>query len=114
MWLVMPKFDRTGDTMTAASRFIVKQGLPPPIENFHRDVGRYPTSDEGLSVLVHAPEKNAERWKGPYVGGPIPADPWGHPFQYRLPATRASAAFDVWSFGPDGIESRDDIGNWTK
>jgi len=41
-------------------------------------------------------------------------DWWGSPMRYRFPARKSSAPFDVWSLGPDKIESADDIGNWEK
>lgn len=80
---------------------------------FHEDMGRYPSSDEGLAALYHAPAKDAARWKGPYLKADLPVDPWGLPYRYCTPARRSSAAFDIWSLGPDGRESDDDVGNWT-
>jgi general secretion pathway protein G len=82
------------------------------VERFSEDMGRYPTTDEGLAVLVKAPVKDAVRWKGPYLKYDLPTDPWGNPYHYRFPAVKSSAAFDIWSSGPDGIESSDDVGNW--
>jgi general secretion pathway protein G len=84
------------------------------VERFHHDVGRYPSSEEGLDVLYHAPSKDAGGWKGAYIKGDQPLDPWGSPYRYSNPAKRSAAAFDVWSLGPDGRESDDDVGNWTK
>ena len=43
----------------------------------------------------------------------VPKDSWGRPYQYKYPAERSSREYDVYSFGKDGIESDDDIGNWT-
>src|SRR4051812_36004737 len=52
-------------------------------ERFQRDVGRYPTSEEGFSVLLHAPEAESARWKGPYLeDATIPKDPWGREYRY--------------------------------
>jgi general secretion pathway protein G len=85
------------------------------IERFHTDMGRYPFSDEGLEVLFRAPAKDTQRWKGPYLKGyDLPTDPWGHPYLYRYPATKSSVGFDIWSLGPDGHPSADDVGNWMK
>jgi oligopeptide/dipeptide ABC transporter ATP-binding protein len=36
-------------------------------------------------------------------------DPWGHEVRYRAPGS-AGRPFDVWSLGPDGVPSRDDLG----
>ncbi|HEY9150542.1 MAG TPA: type II secretion system protein GspG, partial [Gammaproteobacteria bacterium] len=40
----------------------------------------------------------------------LPVDPWGNPYQYLSPGTHSS--IDIYSLGPDGVPSDDDIGNW--
>lgn len=40
----------------------------------------------------------------------IPDDPWGRPYQYRNPGT--AHAWELYSLGPDGQESADDIVSW--
>ena len=84
------------------------------LERLYKDLGRHPSSEEGLDALYHAPAKDAVRWKGPYLRADLPVDPWTHAYRYRLPATKSAVGFDIWSLGPDGIESDDDVGNWTK
>jgi general secretion pathway protein G len=42
----------------------------------------------------------------------MPKDPWKREFRYQYPARRSKADYDVYSLGPDGVESADDIGNW--
>lgn len=59
-----------------------------------------PNTEEGLESLV-----NAEGVNGVLVN--IPFDPWGRPYQYRYPGKRN--AMDLFSLGPDGVESQDDI-----
>jgi general secretion pathway protein G len=58
-----------------------------------------PGTQEGLQALV-------DDGTLPHV----PNDPWGHPYQYRNPGTERS--WELYSLGPDGIESRDDIVSW--
>jgi general secretion pathway protein G len=100
---------------TTAELFTQKTG-PEIIERFHRDMARYPTSDEGLSVLFHAPgPANEARWKGPYLRSDrIPRDPWNREYQYRYPGLKNPRNYDLWSLGQDGVISHDDIGNWSK
>lgn len=44
----------------------------------------------------------------------FPKDPWGEPYQYRIPGTHNPNSFDVWSKGLDKIDGTgDDIGNWS-
>ena len=45
----------------------------------------------------------------------VPLDPWDNPYQYMSPGIHNPDGFDVWSFGPDGINgTQDDIGNWNQ
>jgi general secretion pathway protein G len=87
-----------------------------PLAAFRRDIGRYPTTEETLLVLLYPPKAAVQLWRGPYLeGADVPLDPWGHRYLYRFPAIREGPdEYDVWSLGPDGVPSDDDIGNWTK
>jgi general secretion pathway protein G len=70
------------------------------IEMFQADVGRYPTPEEGLFVLVHAPD-DLEGWTGPYVrDSKALKDPWGRPILYNADAEHQR--FFVESLGGDG------------
>ncbi|MDD5328508.1 MAG: type II secretion system protein GspG [Sulfuricella sp.] len=40
----------------------------------------------------------------------IPLDPWGRPYRYLHPGTVRS--YDLYSLGPDGVESQDDVVAW--
>jgi len=75
------------------------------VANFRLDVGRYPTTQEGLAVLVKPPADaaTAARWRGPYVESvDVPLDPWKHPYQYSVPGA-GGQPFALYSFGPDGV-----------
>jgi general secretion pathway protein G len=96
-----------------AARIFVTHAMKTPLNSFRIHVGRYPTQEEGLGALFTTPPALAEKWRGPYIeGNRLPLDPWGHPFVYRFPAKYSSAGYDLFSLGPDGVESDDDIGNW--
>jgi general secretion pathway protein G len=58
-----------------------------------------PGTEAGLGALV-------ERGEIPF----LPQDPWGRPYQYRNPGTEY--AYELFSFGPDGVESKDDVIAW--
>ena len=73
------------------------------LELFRMDVGRYPTDDEGLQVLLSAPA-DATNWNGPYLHQPkISNDPWGTPYQYhtRVNQTTGDTEFLIESYGSD-------------
>jgi len=68
------------------------------------DMGRYPTPEEGLAILVTAPSDQVlrTRWKGPYLEpAEIPKDPWGYPFIYAM-TSRPNQPFALFSNGPTG------------
>lgn len=93
------------------ARIFVNETLDTPLTQYRINMGNYPTTEQGLQALLTAPSENATNWQGPYVKS-IPMDPWGKPYQYRFPGTHNPSSYDLWSFGPDGTESADDIGNW--
>lgn len=82
------------------------------IASFTTDMGRFPTSDEGLKALIDAPE-GSELWAGPYLNKRIiPKDPWNNDYIYRYPGTHNNE-FDLFSKGADAQEgTEDDIANW--
>lgn len=86
--------------------------LETALDVYEVDIGRFPTTAEGLSMLTKQP-KDAKDWKGPYVKGEVPKDPWGYPYHYKHPGTRNPNGFDLASAGPDGKpDTADDVGNW--
>jgi general secretion pathway protein G len=80
---------------------------------FKLDVGRFPTTQEGLQALVANPG-GARNWNGPYLKKGLPADPGGNPYQYRSPGQHGE--IDIFSLGadaaPGGAGESADIGNW--
>jgi general secretion pathway protein G len=83
------------------------------LDLFRLDVGRYPTSSEGLEAL-HTKPAGVDNWDSPYLKKEVPLDPWGHPYVYRCPGQHGD--FDLLSYGADGQEGGDgdgvDIRNW--
>ena len=69
------------------------------LDTYRLDVGRYPSTEQGLAVLVARPQSEP-KWNGPYLQKTVPPDPWGKPYQYKSPGEHGE--FDLWSFGKDG------------
>ena len=68
---------------------------------YRLDIGRYPTSEQGLNALVVKPSADPipQNWKaGGYLDS-LPKDPWGHPYQYANPGTKGE--IDIYSYGAD-------------
>jgi len=86
--------------------------LEGALDLFKYDVGRYPTTQEGLAALTAAPA-GADNWNGPYVKKTNAAqDPWGHPYQYRAPGQHGE--YDLYSLGPKGNDdaAKPAIASW--
>jgi general secretion pathway protein G len=90
--------------------------LQTALDAFRLDVGRYPTTDEGLSVLRSQPADDspgASRWHGPYLPR-MPKDGWGNDFHYTSPGQHGD--YDLLSYGADnkeGGEGNDaDVTSW--
>lgn len=73
-----------------------------------------PTPEQGLQALVTEPTSDPKPQKWRQYLEDVPKDPWGNPYQYKVPGTRSGKAYDLFSLGKDGVESDDDIGNWKK
>jgi len=109
--VVAPRvYDKLAKGKEQIAKIQIKE-LEGALQLYSFDVGRYPTTSEGLDALVHNPG-NLESWKGPYLGKPeLPKDPWGKPYAYRSPGQHGD--FDIFSNGPDGSEGgEDDIVSW--
>jgi general secretion pathway protein G len=76
--------------------------LREALDTMFLDLGRYPTTEEGLALLVTTPRDAAlaARWHGPYIEGPVPLDPWKHPYHYSRPG-KSPHPFALYSDRPD-------------
>jgi general secretion pathway protein G len=110
-WVIAPKFRQRREIPYQRPRAEISV-LSDALRQFKGDVGRYPTSAEGLAALYTAPV-NARGWNGPYVGRSTILDSWGQPFICRFPGAHQSVDFDLSSCGADGKSgTADDVTNW--
>jgi general secretion pathway protein G len=83
------------------------------LDTYRLDVGRYPTTEEGLKALREKPS-GAEGWQGPYLPKEIPTDPWNRAYVYKSPGEHGD--YDLISYGLDGAEGGEgenlDIVSW--
>ena len=84
--------------VTAAKAQI--DALDKALHAYRIDVGRFPSDAEGLRALVSAPAGADGRWRGPYLKGDVPVDPWGSAYVYRAASSRGRD-FDLFSLGRD-------------
>jgi len=105
--IVVPKFSgRTEQArVTAAKSQIATFGTA--LDAFEVDNGFYPKGKDGLNELIRQPG-NTPNWRGPYLKGQIPNDPWGQPYVYECPGKRNPTSYDLMSMGPDGRNGGED------
>ncbi|MGE5303751.1 MAG: type II secretion system major pseudopilin GspG [Alphaproteobacteria bacterium] len=111
--LVLPQFIRQEEKAKLKTARAQIELLATALDTFRLDVGRYPTSEEGLQALRQKPG-GLERWDGPYLKKDIPLDPWGKPYNYKSPGDHGP--YDIISYGADGVSGGDgdnrDITSW--
>lgn len=107
--LVAPNvFRHLGTAKDATARSQI-QMLGAALDAYRLDNGRYPSTEQGLEALSLAPalELRSRNWRGPYLRGVVPVDPWGNAYVYRSPSAGTRLGFDLLSLGADGQEGGD-------
>jgi general secretion pathway protein G len=101
--LVGPRLFSKVDSSKVQTAGVQIKLLRGALETMRMDVGNYPSADVGLAMLTTAPSDPAQRarWKGPYLDEGVPLDPWGNPYQYRVPG-EDGRPFAIVSLGADG------------
>ncbi len=98
--LVAPKlFSKLSSSKIKTAKAQI-QMISTALDAFRLDVGRYPTTQEGLQVLWKNPG-NLKKWDGPYLPKPVPDDPWGNPYIYKSPGPNGKP-YELKSLGADG------------
>ena len=104
--LVLPQYIRQGEKATAKAAKAQIESLGTALDTFRLDVGRYPTTQEGLQALNQKP-LGVDRWDGPYLKKDVPLDPWGKPYVYKSPGDHGP--YDIISYGADGVPGGEDV-----
>jgi general secretion pathway protein G len=114
--LVGPRLFKTVDKASVTTATAQVKMLRGAVENLRLDIGRYPTADEALGLLVKPPADPAlaARWRGPYLDeANVPLDPWSMPYLYAVPG-RDGQPYALYSTGADkkigGTGDDQDIG----
>ncbi len=97
--LIAPRyFDQVGKSNAKIARAQIV-ALEKALDQYHLDVGHFPTTEQGLAALTARPQ-GVEKWGGPYLKKAVPPDPWGRAFHYKSPGEHGD--FDLASWGADG------------
>ncbi len=113
--LVVPQFIKQEEKATAKAAKAQVELFGTALDTFRLDVGRYPTTQEGLQALNQKPG-GVDRWDGPYLKKDVPPDPWGKPYIYKSPGDHGP--YDIISYGADGVAGgegvNEDVNSWTR
>lgn len=79
-------------------------GFSLALESYALDCGDYPTEAQGLDALWQEPSLAPvpAAWAGPYLTREVGRDPWGNPYEYRVPG-RHGLPYEIRSLGADGL-----------
>jgi general secretion pathway protein G len=114
MGIVGPRLIRQQEKAQVKAAHIQIETLGTALDTFRLDVGRYPTTQEGLAGLNQRPF-GLDRWDGPYLKKAVPKDPWDRPYYYRSPG-EGGRPYDLLSYGADGAPGGEgdnrDVTSW--
>ncbi|MCF6172869.1 MAG: type II secretion system major pseudopilin GspG [Campylobacteraceae bacterium] len=100
--LVAPKLFKKLDSAKVKTAVAQMQMLSQGLDSFRLDVGKYPTTQEGLGILW-VKSSDVKNWDGPYLPKPVKVDTWGNPYHYKQPGKDGNP-YDLYSLGSDGKE----------
>ena len=105
--MVVPRLRGVADRAKRTKAQADIQELKQALDRYYLDNGSYPTTDQGLQALVNPP--TAGRVPSNYEQGgyieKLPSDPWGNQYFYQSDGS----SYALKSFGPDGVQSADDV-----
>lgn len=98
--LVVPQTLGQMDRAKARTAKLQLQNAAAAIETYAADMGRYPSAEEGMRVLIEEPA-GAGSWAGPYLQTEEQLrDPWGRPIVYTPPG-QGVGRYRLSSLGSD-------------
>ena len=96
--------DRLDEAKVSTARTQIKS-LEQALDQFRRDNGFYPSTEQGLQALVQKPDRAPVpaqyRPEGYLESRQLPRDPWGGEYVYLSPASDGSG-FEIICYGADG------------
>lgn len=112
--IMMPKILERPEQARRMKAKVQIRNLQSALAFFKTDTGRFPTTSEGLDVLVADPGLKGWKQGGYMEGGRVPMDPWGNSYLYVCPGMHDD--YDLESYGKDGEDGGSgdnaDIESW--
>jgi len=111
--IIMPRILNRPEQARRMKAKVDIRGIESALALFKTDTGRFPTTSEGLEVLVSTP--GIKGYTADCYLDKSPSDPWGNKYIYISPGVH-SRDYDLESYGKDGedggTEDNADIESW--
>lgn len=115
--VIVPRVIDRPDQARAARAQSDIAAISSALKLYKLDNFRFPSTEQGLAALTQPPNTPplAPNWAAGGYLERLPQDPWGQPYQYLSPGVQG--AFDVFSYGADGVAggsgANADVGSWS-
>jgi type II secretion system protein G len=97
-----------GESRIIAAQVQIEANFATALDTYKAIVGRYPTTEEGLHILLTTVGDRTVP-----IMQKIPRDPWRNEYQYVCPGVHNPNSYDLCSYGPDRQPGGgDDYTNW--
>ncbi|WP_309825851.1 type II secretion system major pseudopilin GspG [Paracidovorax wautersii] len=108
--LVGPRIFGKVDSSKVQTAQVQIKMIESALQIMRLDIGTLPEGTVALRWLTQQPEEANVRavWKGPYLEGQLPVDPWNNPYQIVSPGPNGKP-FAVMSWGADGKQGGEDL-----
>ena len=111
--IIMPRILNRPEQARRVKAKIDIRNIESALALFKTDTGRFPTTSEGLEVLISDP--GIKGYNADAYLDKVPLDPWGNRYIYVCPGLQ-SKDYDLESYGKDGedggAEDNADIESW--
>ena len=98
--LVGPRLLRSAESAKVRTADTQVKMLRGALLVYRLDVGKFPTTSQGLPALMSPPPEAGDYWDGPYLDDELPLDPWRAPYRYEFPADNLQG-YALYSLGAD-------------
>ena len=108
--LVGPRIFGKVDSSKVQTAQVQIKMIESALQIMRLDIGTLPEGAVALRWLTQEPDEPNVRavWKGPYLEGQLPVDPWNNPYQIATPGPNGKP-FAVMSWGADGKQGGEDL-----
>lgn len=99
--IIMPKILNRPERARRTKAMVEIKNIESALALFRTDTRDYPSTSQGLAVLVSNPNPGIEGYNPDGYLDRVPLDPWGNPYIYISPGVHHKD-YDLVSLGKDG------------